>query len=92
MNIGISELLNNNLNIIDIRDYNKYLQGHIPGAISIEYFELDNNPEKYLRKDKKYYLYCDSGFRSKILVQKLNSLGYNTVNIIGGFNNYLLRK
>ena len=83
---------NSNKNIIDIRSYHRYLQGHIPGAISIESSELITYPEKYLDKEKTYYLYCDSGFRSSNIVQKLNSMGYNTVNIIGGYNNYLLSK
>ena len=93
MNIHMIDLLNlPNKNIIDIRERNRYLQGHIPNAISIEATELSKYPEKYLKKDSTYYLYCDSGFRSKILTQRLNRLGYHTVNIIGGYNNYLLRK
>lgn len=93
MNINITELLTKDfLNIIDIRDRYRYLEGHIPNSKSIPYNELNRNPEKYLKKDNIYYLYCDSGFRSKYLVQRLNTLGYHTVNIIGGYNNYLLRK
>lgn len=93
MNISIIELLRNHyLNIIDIRDKQKYLKNHIPGAVSIEASELIKNPTIYLEKAKTYYLYCDSGYHSKIVVKRLNDMGYRTVNIIGGFNNYLLRK
>ena len=79
-------------NIIDIRSRAKYNLNHIPGSINIESFALLNNPSKYLNKSDIYYLYCSSGITSKMVVNKLNSLGYNTVNIEGGFNNYLLRK
>ena len=79
-------------NIIDIRSRDKYNIDHIPGAINIESFELMNNPSKYLNKSDIYYLYCTSGYTSSIVSNKLNMLGYNTVNIDGGFNNYLLRK
>lgn len=79
-------------NIIDIRSRDKYNINHIPGAINIDYFELINNPSKYLNKEDIYYLYCTSGYTSNIVSNKLNMLGYNTVNIDGGFNNYLLRK
>lgn len=79
-------------NIIDIRSRDKYNINHIPGAVNIEYLELLSNPSKYLNKNSIYYLYCASGYTSKMLVNKLNTLGYNTVNIDGGFNNYLLRK
>ena len=78
--------------IIDIRSMDKYNINHIPGAINIESLELLSNPSKYLNMNDTYYLYCTSGYTSKIVVDKLNKLGFNTVNIDGGFNNYLLRK
>ena len=79
-------------NIIDIRSIDKYNISHIPGAINIEYLELLSNPSKYLNMNDTYYLYCTSGYTSGIVSNKLNHLGYNTVNIDGGYNNYLLRK
>lgn len=79
-------------NIIDIRSRNEYSINHIPGSINIESLELLSNPTKYLNKNDTYYLYCTSGYTSKMVVNKLNNMGYNTVNIDGGFNNYLLRK
>ena len=79
-------------NIIDIRSRDKYNINHIPGAINIEYLELLSNPNRYLNKNDTYYLYCTSGYTSSIVVDKLNIMGFNTVNIDGGFNNYLLRK
>ena len=77
-----------NNNIIDIRRYSDYLNGHIDGAISIEEGKLINNPSMYLNKDKIYYLYCNYGNRSKICVNYLNNLGYHTKNIEGGYHNY----
>ena len=85
-------LLKTNKTIIDIRNYSLYLREHIPGAISIEEKELFFHPEKYLNKNKKYYLYCSSGIRSRILSNWLNKNGYYTINIIGGFHNYLLMR
>ena len=79
-------------NIIYIRSRDKYNINHIPGAINIDYLELLSNPNKYLSFNDTYYLYCDFGHTSSMVVSKLNKLGYNTVNIDGGFNNYLLRK
>lgn len=80
------------MNIIDIRSINKYNSNHIPGAIHIDSTELLYNPSKYLDKNREYYIYCQSGVTSKMVVNKLNNMGYNTINIDGGFNNYLLRK
>ena len=79
-------------NIIDIRSLNNYNKGHIDGAIHINQFDLLFNPSNYLNKEEIYYIYCNSGVSSKVVVNKLNSLGYHTVNIDGGYNNYLLRK
>ena len=71
--------------------FNQYQNGHISGARFIEKYELIKNPEKYLNKEETYYIYCNSGIQSKMVVQKLNSIGYSTVNIDGGYYNYLLR-
>ena len=74
------------MNIIDIRDRDSYLHGHVPNSINIYYLDLINNPSKYLNKSDKYYLYCKSGITSKNIVNKLNKMGYHTVNIDGGYN------
>ena len=46
----------------------------------------------YLNKNETYYIFCNNGKTSKVLTEKLNIQGYRTVNIIGGYFNYLLRK
>lgn len=93
MHITINELLNKkNINIIDIRDSYKYNLGHISGAINIPYLELLSGSNRYLSKNNIYYLYCDYGNISKMVVNKLNVIGYKLISIDGGYNNYLLRK
>ena len=82
----------NNGIIIDIRNSYKYSLGNIPNSINISEFNLTYNPSQYLNKVDTYYLYCDSGVRSKKLVSYLCSLGYKCVNIDGGYNNYLREK
>lgn len=77
---------------IDIRSRGKYLLGHIENAININYYELLLNYDKYLNKNEIYYIYCDSGNKSKVIVNKLKNFGYNCVNIEGGYNNYLVNK
>lgn len=77
--------------IIDVRDKYKYNIGHIANSINIDSIELISNPSKYLNKNQKYYIYCQTGHTSKMIVEKLNSLGYNTVNIEGGYNLYKVK-
>lgn len=93
MEITLQELIKkNNPIIIDIRNENEFLMGTIPTSKNIPAIRLDVSPEKYLNKNEIYYIFCNNGKRSKVLSQKLNIQGYKTVNIIGGYFNYLLRK
>lgn len=91
--ISVNNLIGmKNINIIDIRDRNEYVSGHIPTAINIDEYDLLFNTKNYLDKTKKYYIYCDYGSRSSQLARKLNFMGYDVVNIAGGYHNYLLSK
>ena len=90
MEITVDELLLiKNARIIDVRDVQKYKIQHIPGAISVDFYQLLSHPDSYLVKGDTYYLYCDLGVRSKMLVQKLNHMGYSTKSIVGGFYSYI---
>lgn len=91
-NININSLLSiNNAKIIDIRSNYNFINGHIPGSINITSSELLNNYKKYLNKNETYYIYCQSGSRSKLIVNELSKLGFKVININGGYNAYLFR-
>ena len=90
-NISVLELkriLRPGINLIDIRNSTSYKLGNIPYSKNISKNELMFNPEKYLFKDRIYYIYCEKGIQSKNLVIYLNSIGYKCVNLIGGYKNY----
>ncbi len=80
-----------NVNIIDIRSNEKYNSNHIDGSINIPYQSLLVDPSRYLDKGEKYYLYCQKGLSSSSVCSILSKLGYNVVNIIGGYESWLLR-
>lgn len=90
--ISINELLKkvNNVNIIDIRSVEKYNSNHIPSAKNIPSEVLVSNPSKYLNHNDTYYLYCQKGSMSIKVCSLLNSLGYKTVNINGGYEAWIL--
>ena len=91
-NININSLLSiNNPKIIDIRSNYNFINGHIPGSINITSSELLNNYKKYLNKNETYYIYCQSGSRSKLIVNELSKLGFKVIYINGGYNAYLFR-
>lgn len=90
--ISIDELISilPNDNVIDIRDNYEYNLGSIPNAKNIPMNFLIMNPDDYLKKDEKYYIYCGYGNRSKRCALTLSNMGYDVVNITGGYNAYNL--
>jgi len=78
-----------NPKIIDIRDNYYYNLGSIPGAINVPYLFLVTNPDNYINKKTRYYLLCDSGSSSLKCCLELGPMGYDVVNIIGGYKDYL---
>ncbi len=78
----------NNPRIIDIRDNYRYNLGSIPGAINVPYLLLVMKPDFYLNKKETYYILCDSGHTSLRCCLELLDLGYDVVNIEGGYRAY----
>ena len=91
-NIKASDLkgLIGKINIIDIRKSFLYNLGSIPSSKNIPSTYLLANPENYLDKNCIYYIYCASGLQSPKVCLELYNKGYNVVNVLGGYNDYLL--
>ena len=90
-NISASELkgMIGRANIIDMRPSYLYNMGSIPGSINIPSNYLSMFPEKYLSKDKEYYIYCSGGMNSPKVCADLTNKGYKVVNVLGGYNDYI---
>ncbi len=76
---------NSSANVLDVRGTSEYLEGHIPGALSVPlgYIprELDNIPT-----DKPLVVHCQTGVRSSIAASLLQKLGRtNVLNYMGSF-------
>lgn len=82
----------NNPNLIDIRSIEKYNNKHIMNAVNIPLEQLLIKPEKYLNKERKYYIYCQKGIQSRKLCQILINSGYNVVNVSGGYEAWILNE
>ena len=63
--------------IIDLEDVITYSINHLPNSINIPYDKLMFNYKEYLDKNKKYYLYCSKGRKSKKATEILKFYGYN---------------
>lgn len=75
-------------NIIDIRDKFQYYLGHIPNSTNIPYIYLIMAPDNYLNKNEKYYFYCEHGEKSRKICMHLQELGYQVVDLVGGYEEY----
>lgn len=78
----------NDITLIDIREPYEYAGGHIRTARNIPMGNLMSQPDKYLDKNKKYYIMCQSGGRSTSTVNALFKAGYDVVNVKGGMGSY----
>ncbi len=76
------------INLIDIREPFEYKHGSIKNSKNIPMGQLLAAPTKYLNKDKKYYIMCQSGGRSSGTVNALSRAGFDVINVKGGFGGY----
>ena len=77
--------------VIDMRDSAAFALGHIDGAVLIPQEELETNHET-LPKDKLLVIYCRSGILSDDVAAKLREDGYQAVNLVGGYVQWLQAK
>ena len=73
--------------IIDLREKEEYLKGHIPSAINIPYENLENEINR-LNRNKLLIFYCDRGNISLMAARDLMKHGYNIKNLYGGIRAY----
>lgn len=66
--------------ILDIRTPQEFAQGHIAGAVNLDYYSRDfsKNLEK-LDKSKTYLMYCRSGNRSGRTLAIVDRMGFNKI-------------
>ncbi len=75
--------------IIDVREYDEYAAGHLPGAINIPRgvleFKIGMVPE-CANKDGAFLIYCRTSGRAALSAVQLQKLGYgNILSMAGGF-------
>jgi rhodanese-related sulfurtransferase len=70
-------LINQGATIVDLRDAEKFADGHIVDAINLTPAELASKPEARLKKKKKpVLLVCDTGASSAKLVNAIRQAGF----------------
>lgn len=76
--------------LLDVREADEYMNGHIPGAVHISRglleFKLSNDPDLSARS-LKIVLYCKNSGRAALASKVLHEMGYLHVqSIAGGFD------
>lgn len=68
--------------LIDVKDPITYSEKHNPYSINIYYDKLLLNHKILLDKNKRYFIICDKGHKSKQAVRILEFYGYNVTYVI----------
>ena len=89
INVNDMDNLIGKVELIDIREPYEYKSGSLRTAKNIPMGNLLASPEKYLVKDKTYYIMCQSGGRSGRTTKELAKQGFNVINVAGGMGSYV---
>ena len=73
--------------ILDIRTPAEFARGHIAGSVNLSFFELRTRIGE-LNPAKRYFLICQSGYRSYMACRILKEQGITASHLCGGYQFY----
>lgn len=73
--------------LVDVREDNEFAAGHVKGAVHLSKGIIERDIEtRYPDKATTLVLYCGGGFRSALVADNLQKMGYtNPVSLDGGW-------
>jgi rhodanese-related sulfurtransferase/quercetin dioxygenase-like cupin family protein len=76
--------------LLDVRTPAEFEDGHVPGAVLINWRDCDFSDQvQKLDKSKKYVIYCAAGVRSANAAKRMGELGFTQLfDFSGGWNVY----
>ena len=77
--------------LVDVREDNEWAKGHLPGAVHMGKGIIERDIEQLVPDTKaKLILYCGGGFRSALVAESLQKMGYTGVESMdGGWKGWL---
>lgn len=73
------------LHIIDVRNSSEFTDSHVINAVHVPLESINQEMHK-LDRDKTYYIYCGSGYRSVTFISILKARGFHyLINVTEGF-------
>jgi rhodanese-related sulfurtransferase len=76
--------------LVDVREESEWAAGHVAGAIHLSKGVIERDVEaKVPDKDTPLVLYCGGGFRSALVADNLQKMGYtNVISMDGGWRGW----
>lgn len=76
--------------LVDTREDNEWARGHLPDAVHLSKGIIERDIEQAIPdKDAPIVCYCGGGFRSALVCDNLQKMGYtNAVSLDGGFRGW----
>jgi rhodanese-related sulfurtransferase len=73
--------------LVDVREESEWARGHLPGAVHLGKGIIERDIEKAVPdKSAPLVLYCGGGFRSALVADNLQKMGYtNVISMDGGW-------
>ena len=77
-------------NLVDVREESEFAAGHLPGAIHMGRGIIERDIEKrFPDPETELVLYCGGGYRSALVAESLQKMGYtNLKSMDGGFRGW----
>jgi rhodanese-related sulfurtransferase len=76
--------------LVDVREDSEWARGHLPGAVHLGKGIIERDIEQAIPdKDAPLVLYCGGGFRSALVADNLQKMGYtNVISMDGGWRGW----
>ncbi|GAT72066.1 rhodanese-like domain-containing protein [Microbacterium hydrocarbonoxydans] len=86
--ITVAELAaRENTPLIDVREADEFIGGHVPGAVNIPMSEIGSRLEEL--PAEAFDVICQLGGRSARVVEALEARGYDVTNVEGGTGEWI---
>jgi rhodanese-related sulfurtransferase len=86
--LDVPNLMASGATLLDVRTPDELKYGYIEGSINIEIDQLRQRLDELPSKDTPIYVMCRVGHRGYVASVLLQNLGYNAINIDGGYELY----
>lgn len=84
----LAEALRSGARVVDVRETDEYLSGHVPGAVHVALATVPDNVDAF-RGEGPCYVVCAVGGRSMRACQYLDQFEIEVVNVAGGTREWI---